>query len=810
MSSRSIEWEHFEEREKSHRSPRGSGASHSGSRGNGLVPSPAHSAHCSFYRTRTLQSLTSERKAKKVRFYRNGDKYFKGLVYAVSGDRFRSFDALLMELTRSLSDNVNLPQGVRNIYAMEGGKKITSLDELQEGESYVCASNEPFRKVDYTKNVNPNWSVNVKTGTSRSLPSLITSKNELRERESKDFIKPKLVTVIRSGVKPRKAVRILLNKKTAHSFEQVLTDITDAIKLDSGAVKRLYTLEGKQITCLQDFFGDDDVFIACGPEKYRYAQDDFVLDHSGKASTAFITECQVLKSSYSSRSAPPVRYAGSKSPGSTRRSKSPGSVRKTAGHFSTNSQSPIKSPINGVPNSQITTPKSAKSSSSSPTSPRSMRNFKIPGHHSSATNVNGSSETPQQHNNSVSPEVNGNRNLAASTIMDKYKIGKVIGDGNFAVVKECVERSTGKEFALKIIDKNKCRGKEHLIESEVAVLRRVKHPNIIMLIEEVDTPTELYLVMELVKGGDLFDAITSSTKYTERDASVMVFNLAAALKYLHRMCIVHRDIKPENLLVCEYPNGTKSLKLGDFGLATVVEGPLYTVCGTPTYVAPEIIAESGYGLKVDIWAAGVITYILLCGFPPFRSENNLQEDLFDQILLGRLDFPSPFWDNITDSAKELIGRMLQVNVEARYTAEDVLSHPWVTEDAAMENNMKMEVAGKLKKHFNSVQKQSNTSPGVSVIVNTALDKETIQLSRRHQDRSPPPPGKSPSSTHPEKRRSHKGRSSVQSEESRSAAPIEPLASTTPNAPAAPHSASPPHFPECSAEAEASKGLPKEE
>lgn len=112
----------------------------------------------------------------------------------------------------------------------------------------MCASNEPYRKVDYTKNVNPNWSVNVKTGTSRSMPSLTTSKNELRERESKDFIKPKLVTVIRSGVKPRKAVRVLLNKKTAHSFEQVLTDITDAIKLDSGAVKRLYTLEGKQVS----------------------------------------------------------------------------------------------------------------------------------------------------------------------------------------------------------------------------------------------------------------------------------------------------------------------------------------------------------------------------------------------------------------------------------------------------------------------------------------------------------------------------------------------------------------------------------
>ncbi|XP_033480246.2 serine/threonine-protein kinase DCLK2 isoform X3 [Epinephelus lanceolatus] len=702
--SRSIEFEHFEEREKPHRTPRTNSVSgsQSGSRGNGLVPSPAHSAHCSFYRTRTLQSLTSEKKARKVRFYRNGDRYFKGLVYAVSNDRFRSLDALLMELTRSLSDNVNLPQGVRTLYALDGGRRITSLDELVEGESYVCASNEPFRRVDYTKNVNPNWSVGCKTGTSRSLSSLIPLKSEL-QRESKDFIKPKLVTVIRSGVKPRKAVRILLNKKTAHSFEQVLTDITDAIKLDSGAVRRLYTLEGKQIICLQDFFGDDDVFIACGPEKYRYAQDDFVLDHSGKASTAFMTECRVLKSSHS-RSATPNRTT--KSPGPSRRSKSPGAARQPV-HYST-SQSPIKSPVNSISGSQISTPKSTKSSTPSPTSPKTVPSFKTPpSHHISSSNVNGSLNNHQEQTNRLSPEVNGNRYLPASTILEKYKIGKVIGDGNFAVVKECVERSTGKEFALKIIDKAKCSGKEHLIENEVAVLRKVKHPNIIMLIEEVDTPSELYLVMELVKGGDLFDAITSSAKYTERDASVMVYNLAEALKYLHSTNIVHRDIKPENLLVFEYPNGTKSLKLGDFGLATVVEGPLYTVCGTPTYVAPEIISESGYGLKVDIWAAGVITYILLCGFPPFRSESNLQEDLFDQILQGQLDFPSPYWDNITDSAKELIGKMLQVNVEARYTAQDILSHPWVTM--------------------------------------TALDKKTLQLTTRRRPRPqtvPCPPSSS--------------------------------------------------------------------
>nr|XP_006111645.1 serine/threonine-protein kinase DCLK2 isoform X7 [Pelodiscus sinensis] len=705
-SNRSIELEHFEERDKrqqrsgSRRAGTSSScSSSSGPKGNGLIPSPAHSAHCSFYRTRTLQALSSEKKAKKARFYRNGDRYFKGLVFAISSDRFRSFDVLLIELTRSLSDNVNLPQGVRTIYTIDGSRKLTSLEELVEGESYVCASNEPYRKVDYTKNVNPNWSVNIKTGSARSLTSLTSMKSEVKE--SKDFIKPKLVTVIRSGVKPRKAVRILLNKKTAHSFEQVLTDITEAIKLDSGVVKRLVTLDGKQVTCLQDFFGDDDVFIACGPEKYRYAQDDFVLDHS---------ECRVMKSSYS-RSPGTSRQSGSKSPGSSRRSKSPASVKR-GGHYSS-AYSTAKSPVNGTPSSQISTPKSTKSSSSSPTSPVSFRGLKIPPHCGSS-NVNG---VPELFHCISLEGVNGNKCSGSSTILEKYRVGKVIGDGNFAVVKECVERSTGKEFALKIIDKAKCCGKEHLIENEVSILRQVKHPNIIMLIEEMDTPTELYLVMELVKGGDLFDAITSSTKYTERDGSAMVYNLASALKYLHGLNIVHRDIKPENLLVCEYPDGTKSLKLGDFGLATVVEGPLYTVCGTPTYVAPEIIAETGYGLKVDIWAAGVITYILLCGFPPFRSENNLQEDLFDQILIGKLEFPSPYWDNITDSAKELISLMLQVNVEARYTAAQILGHPWVSDDASQENNMQAEVTGKLKQHFNNMlPKQNNTTAGVSVIM----------------------------------------------------------------------------------------------
>uniref|UniRef100_A0A665VEK6 Serine/threonine-protein kinase DCLK2 n=1 Tax=Echeneis naucrates TaxID=173247 RepID=A0A665VEK6_ECHNA len=668
-----MELEHFDERDKAQRYTR------RGSRGNGL-PSPTHSAHCSLYRTRTLQALSSEKKAKKIRFYRNGDRYFKGIVYAISQERFRSLEALLADLTRALSDNVNLPQGVRTIYTIDGMTKITSMDQLVEGESYVCASIEPYKKLEYTKNVNPNWAVGARTAVSvRDPSSLGSAKAGFPEtKESKDFIRPKLVTIVRSGVKPRKAVRILLNKKTAHSFEQVMTDITDAIKLDSGVVKRLFTVDGKMVTCLQDFFGEDDIFIACGPEKFRY-QDDFNLDENGE-------------------------------------------VVKSGEHGTYRLMVFCLWCSNGTAGSQLSTPRSGKSPSPSPTSPASLRRRQGSLHSGSSLSLASTKVC------SSMDEGDGLGLLwyFPAPIAERYKVGRTLGDGNFAVVRECVEKSSGREYALKIISKDKCRGKEHMIQSEVSILRRVKHPNIVLLIEEMDTHSELYLVMELVKGGDLFDAITSSNKYTERDASCMLFNLASAIKYLHSHNIVHRDIKPENLLVYEHHDGSKSLKLGDFGLATIVNGPLFTVCGTPTYVAPEIVAETGYGLKVDIWAAGVITYILLCGFPPFRGSGEDQEALFEQILRGQLDFPAPYWDNVSDTAKALITGMLQVEVDQRYAAVQVLDHPWVNDDGASEKEHQLPVAGKIKKNFNTGPRLSSTAAGVSVI--TLNQDLTIQRS----------------------------------------------------------------------------------
>jgi len=276
-------------------------------------------------------------------------------------------------------------------------------------------------------------------------------------------------------------------------------------------------------------------------------------------------------------------------------------------------------------------------------------------------------------------------------VLDRYSLGKQIGDGNFAVVRTCRARYgasvglMGSEFAMKVIDKAKLGGKEEMVRSEVTIMKRCTHPNIVQLFEEYETHDSIYLVMELVKDGDLFDAITRHQKFEERVAARMVRDVASALSYLHSSSIVHRDLKPENLLVVYGKDsspgggggGAPSLKLADFGLAMVVEEPLVTVCGTPTYVAPEILTETGYGLPVDIWALGIITYILLCGFPPFRSPERRQSELFEIIKRGEFEYLSPYWDGISHGVCDLIDAMLDMDTRRRFQANQVLNHKWI-------------------------------------------------------------------------------------------------------------------------------------
>ncbi|KAK3595087.1 hypothetical protein CHS0354_043187 [Potamilus streckersoni] len=262
-------------------------------------------------------------------------------------------------------------------------------------------------------------------------------------------------------------------------------------------------------------------------------------------------------------------------------------------------------------------------------------------------------------------------------VYNKYELGRTLGDGNFAIVRYSKLKNIGTEYAMKVIDKSKLKGKEHMVENEIEIMKDCNHPNIVKLYEEYETVDKIYLVMELVKGGDLFDAITQSVKFGEVDSAHMVKDLCNALFYLHSRIIVHRDLKPENLLVHRNKDMTITLKLADFGLAMEVKEPIYTVCGTPTYVAPEILSEIGYGLEVDMWAVGVISYILLCGFPPFRSPDRNQTELFEFIKAGEYEFLSPYWDNISLAAKDLIEHLLVVDKKKRYTATDVLCHSWI-------------------------------------------------------------------------------------------------------------------------------------
>jgi len=256
----------------------------------------------------------------------------------------------------------------------------------------------------------------------------------------------------------------------------------------------------------------------------------------------------------------------------------------------------------------------------------------------------------------------------------------ILGKGNFSTVYLGEHKGTHTRVAIKKIVKLGAKNKPEMLKNEVDILKKMEHPYIIKLYDIFETETELYLVMELVNGGELFDRIVEREQYSESNAKEVMRQLFSAIKYFHELGVVHRDLKPENLLL-ENERDDTNIKVTDFGLSRIFldrEAPemMKTACGTPGYVAPEVLQASikGYDKEVDMWSAGVILYILLCGYPPFFSEND--PELFELIMNVEYEFHPRYWSHISEEAKNLISHLLLKDPKKRLTAVQALEHPW--------------------------------------------------------------------------------------------------------------------------------------
>uniref|UniRef100_A0A3B5A101 calcium/calmodulin-dependent protein kinase n=1 Tax=Stegastes partitus TaxID=144197 RepID=A0A3B5A101_9TELE len=275
----------------------------------------------------------------------------------------------------------------------------------------------------------------------------------------------------------------------------------------------------------------------------------------------------------------------------------------------------------------------------------------------------------------------------------------------FSVVRRCVKLCTGQEYAAKIINTKKLSARDHQkLEREARICRLLKHPNIVRLHDSISEEGFHYLLFDLVTGGELFEDIVAREYYSEADASHCIQQILEAVLHCHQMGVVHRDLKPENLLLASKCKNA-AVKLADFGLAIEVQGDQqawFGFAGTPGYLSPEVLRKEAYGKPVDIWACGVILYILLVGYPPFWDED--QHKLYQQIKAGAYDFPSPEWDTVTPEAKNLINQMLTINPAKRITAQEALKHPWVCQRSTVASMMHRQETVECLKKFNARRK----------------------------------------------------------------------------------------------------------
>ncbi|XP_076296503.1 calcium/calmodulin-dependent protein kinase II isoform X16 [Lasioglossum baleicum] len=294
---------------------------------------------------------------------------------------------------------------------------------------------------------------------------------------------------------------------------------------------------------------------------------------------------------------------------------------------------------------------------------------------------------------------------ACTRFSDNYDLKEELGKGAFSVVRRCVQKSTGHEFAAKIINTKKLTARDfQKLEREARICRKLQHTNIVRLHDSIQEENCHYLVFDLVTGGELFEDIVAREFYSEADASHCIQQILESVQHCHHNGVVHRDLKPENLLLASKAKGAV-VKLADFGLAIEVQGDAqawFGFAGTPGYLSPEVLKKEPYGKPVDIWACGVILYILLVGYPPFWDED--QHRLYAQIRAGSYDYPSPEWDTVTPEAKNLINQMLTVNPSKRITASEALKHPWICQRERVASVVHRQETVECLKKFNARRK----------------------------------------------------------------------------------------------------------
>ncbi|CAN8098835.1 unnamed protein product [Discula destructiva] len=271
----------------------------------------------------------------------------------------------------------------------------------------------------------------------------------------------------------------------------------------------------------------------------------------------------------------------------------------------------------------------------------------------------------------------------------KYRFGRTLGAGTYGIVREA-DSPEGK-VAVKIILKKNVKGNERMVYDELDMLQRLKHPHIVKFVDWFESRDKYYIVTELATGGELFDRICEQGKFTEKDASQTIKQVLGAVDYLHSKNVVHRDLKPENLLY-KHRAPDSELVLADFGIAKMLDSKdevLTTMAGSFGYAAPEVMLKKGHGKPVDMWSMGVITYTLLCGYSPFRSEN--LQDLIDECSSAQVVFHERYWKDVSDDAKDFIMCLLKPNPDDRWSSSQVLAHPWLSGKNATDHNLLPEI-----------------------------------------------------------------------------------------------------------------------